>query len=429
MLIIPETTQKRIVIIGAGFGGLVAVRHLRNSGYQVVLIDKYNYHLFQPLLYQIATGGLDVGSISFPIRKIFGKSRNVFFRLTEVEKIDTEKNTVHTGIGDLHYDYLVIATGSETSFFGNKNLETHSLPMKSMPEALNIRSLALQHLEEALETKDENEKKALLNFVITGGGPTGVELSGALAEMKKYVLPRDYPELDPSLMEIHLFEAGSRLLGTMSEFSSGKALHDLQKMGVIIKLNTRVNDYNGTTVRYNETETMETCNFIWAAGVRGALPEGFEASLIQRGNRILVDEYCCVKGFENIFVIGDAASMITSEMPNGFPMLAPVAMQQGGLIAENFKRKLKGKASKPFKYFDKGVMATIGRNKAVAETFFHIKLSGFLAWLAWLFVHLLFLIGIRNKIFVLLDWTWNYFTYDRASRLIVRPYKKEKGKS
>ncbi|HZG00588.1 MAG TPA: NAD(P)/FAD-dependent oxidoreductase [Chitinophagales bacterium] len=422
---LPPANGNRVVIIGGGFGGINLVDKLQKSGYQAVMLDRNNYHLFQPLLYQVATGGLEPGSIAFPLRKLLHGHDNMFFRVADVTSVDLEQKIVHTNDGHLSYDYLVIGTGSATNFFGNQELEKHALAMKRVTEALDLRSFVLENFEQAVESDDEAEKDALINFVIVGGGPTGVELAGALSEMRKYVLPDDYPELNAARMQITLMEAGDRLIAGMDSKSSEKVHKYLLQFGVNVMTKCRVNSYDGRTVVYNDTNKIEARTLIWAAGVAGNPVGSIPADVLTRDKRLLVDEFNRLKGYTNVFAIGDVAAMVSEELPRGHPMLAPVAVQQGKHLAKNLKRMKDGQPMLPFKYFDKGVMATVGRNKAVAEVR-KFKMSGWLAWQAWLWVHLMFLIGIRNKVVVLFDWFWNYLTYDRATRLIIRPVKRKR---
>lgn len=420
---IPSTGQKRIVIIGGGFGGIEIAKHLRNQDIQIVMLDKHNYHCFQPLLYQVATGGLEPGSIAYPLRKFMQDIPNGIFRLAEVRNIDVASQRIHTDIGDLHYDYLVIATGSTTNFFNfSKEVSGKMMQMKDIPQALNLRSFILENFEEALLTYDESKKEELINISIVGGGPTGVELAGALGEMRKSILPKDYPEIDFTKMQIHLFESGDRLLGAMHPENSEKVLKYVKNFGVNVWLNTMVTDYDGDELTIADGKKIKCETVIWTAGVKGNPVGGFTAENIIGGNRIEVDAYCKVKNYENIYAIGDVASMISEKFPKGHPMVAPVAIQQGELVAKNIIAMLKGKELKRFEYFDKGSMATVGRNKAVMEAK-GIKMGGFIAWLAWLFVHVMSLVGFRNKITVTLGWLYNYFTYDRTLRLIIRPFK------
>ncbi len=421
---VQKTDKKRIVIIGGGFGGISLAKKLRNLNAQVVLIDRHNYHTFQPLLYQVSTSGLEPDSIAYPIRKVLKRLTNFHFRMASVEKIDVERQEVRTDIGTLTYDYLVLATGTKTNFFGNAAIEKHAMPMKTVPQALNIRSLMLQNFERADDCEKEEETKALLRFCIVGAGPTGVELAGAFAELKRHVFPKDYRHLNVAEMEIHLFEAGERVLSPMSESSSKKAVVFLEKLGVKIHVNTMVEDYDGEILKLKNGETLRAKNMIWAAGVTGAAIEGFETTkLVERLNRYKVNEFNQIEGFDTIFAIGDVAHMKTMEYPNGHPQVAQPAIQQGEHLAKNLNLLFRGKEMKPFSYFDKGTLATIGRNRAVADLG-KLKFGGFFAWFIWIFVHLAALVGFRNKVIVLFNWAYNYINYDKAARLIVRPFKR-----
>ena len=421
---IPRSSFPRIVIIGGGFAGISLAKRLRNKNVQVVLLDKHNYHNFQPLMYQVATGGLEPDSIAYPIRKIVQEYKDFYFRLAEVRDIDAENNTIYSDIGELKFDYLVIATGSKTNYFGNKEIERNSMAMKTIPQSLNIRSLILENFEQALLTNDIDERHSLMNFVLVGGGPTGVELAGALAEMKKAILPKDYPDLDVRKMEINLIQSGDRILNTMSENASEKAEKFLLDLGVSVWKDVRVTGYDGKTVTTNSDLSFDSATVIWTAGVQGALPHGLKAdSFIKNVNRIKVNKYNQVEGYDNLFAIGDIAVMTSEEYPQGHPMMAQPAMQQGRLLAENVIRLLDKKELKPFVYKDKGSMATIGRNKAVVDLP-KFKFSGVFAWFVWMFVHLFSLIGFKNKAVVFLNWVYNYVRFDREARLIMRPYKK-----
>jgi len=423
---IPETSQPRIVIIGGGFGGMNLIKKLKKTDYQVVLLDKRNFHTFQPLLYQVSTSGLEPESIAYPLRKIIRKQKNMHFRLAEVHRIDTQLQKVRTDIGDLHYDHLVIATGTRTNFFGNKTVEENAIWMKSLPQALNIRSLMFENLEKANRTEDPVKRKELLRFVIAGAGPTGVELSGALAELRSNVLQADYPDMDTSEIEIHLIEGADRVLPPFSPQSSEKAQKFLEDMGVTIHLETFVGNYENNTVTTKGDLVLDTATFIWSAGVTGASIDGFEeTSLLPKLNRYKVDRYNRVAGFQNIYAIGDIALMETDDFPKGHPQLAQPAIQQGKNLAKNFKKMLRKEELEPFKYFDKGSMATIGRNKAVVDMG-KIHFGGFLAWFIWMFVHLWFLVGFRNRVVTFFNWTYSYLNYDKAARLIVRPFKQNK---
>lgn len=425
---IPTSSNPRVVIIGGGFGGLSLAKKLKNKDFQVVLLDKHNYHTFQPLLYQVATGGLESGSIAYPIRKVVQNYNDFYFRLAEVERIDTEGKKVIADIGTIYFDYLVIATGSKTNFFGNEEIRKNSMAMKTIPQSLNIRSLVLENFEAALLTNDIKEQEALMNFVIVGAGPTGVELAGAFAEMKKHVLPKDYPDLDIRKMEINLIQGSGKVLDAMSEKSSQKAFEFLRKLGVDIWLNEQVTDYRNNKVSTKSGKTFNSETVIWTAGVMGATIDGFEETIIQRGNRLKVNEFNQVEGFTDIFAIGDVASVITEQTPMGHPMMAQPAIQQGDLLASNLVRIAKNKPLKPFVYNDKGSMATIGRNKAVVDLP-KWQFSGVFAWFVWMFIHLISLIGFRNKLVVFWNWVYNYLVFDRQGRLIVRPYKRKNEES
>ena len=422
---IPRTSFPRIVVIGGGFAGISLAKKLSKQEVQVVLLDKHNYHTFQPLLYQVSTGGLEPDSIAYPIRKILKDFPNFHFRLANVTEIDTQNSKVITDIGELKFDYLVIASGSKTNYFGNKGLKAHSMAMKTIPQALNLRSLILENFEEALLTSDLNERNALMNFVIVGGGPTGVELAGALAEIKKGILPKDYPDLDTRLAQIHIIQSGDTILNGMSAQASKKAEDFLEKLGVQVWKNIRVTDYDGKTVTTTTDLTFKTATLIWAAGVMGATIKGLDAAnLITRGNRLLVNEFNQVKGFNTIFAVGDIAGLVNEEFPEGLPMMAQPAIQQGEQLGDNLLRLIEQKLMRPFVYKDKGSMATIGRNKAVVDLK-HFKFQGVFAWFVWMYVHLFFLIGFRNRIIVFINWVYNYIRFDREARLIIRPFKKK----
>jgi len=425
---IPRSSFPRIIIIGGGFAGIALAKKLRNKNVQVVLLDKHNYHTFQPLLYQVATGGLEAGSIAYPIRKVVQEYDNFYFRLAQVKEIDTETRKVTADIGDLYYDYLVIATGSKTNYFGNKEIEKNSMAMKTIPQSLNIRSLILENFEQALLTNDINERLSLMNFVIVGGGPTGVELAGALAEMKKAILPKDYPDLDVRKMEINLIQGTDKILDAMSPKASRKAEEFLSGLGVSIWKNVRVTNYDGKTVTTNSDLTFESATVIWTAGVKGAVIKGLKPEALAGNERIKVDEFNQVLGYENIFAIGDIATMVSDTYPMGHPMMAQPALQQGALLAQNLLRKIQKQKMKPFVYNDKGSMATIGRNKAVVDLpRWHF--NGVFAWFVWMFVHLFSLIGFKNKAVVFMNWVYNYIRFDREGRLIIRPYKKKSSQS
>lgn len=425
---IPETAQKRIVIIGAGFAGLKLAQKLIGSGYQIVLIDKNNYHQFQPLFYQVATAGIEPSSILFPLRKIFQKQKDVYIRVAEVYSIDTRKKEIQSSLDTVWYDYLVLSTGANSNFFGMKNMEEYAIPMKSASEAMAMRNRMLQSFEKAVTLRDQNARKALLNVIVVGGGPTGVEVAGAIAEMKKFVLPKDYPDLNFDLMQITLIESSPSLLGGMSKHASEKALFYLQKTGIKVMLNTRVKDFDGNILSVDDNIQIKTQTVIWAAGISGNVPGGFSEELVIRENRILVDEYNRVKGFDDIFAIGDVSVMpAAAGYPNGHPQVAQVAIQQGRNLSQNFLLMKRNAALRPFKYIYRGSMATIGRNLAVADLSF-IRFSGFIAWLTWMFVHLMAIVGVKNRLLIFINWMWNYLTYDQSLRLILWAAKKDPAK-
>ncbi|MFP4088747.1 MAG: NAD(P)/FAD-dependent oxidoreductase [Cyclobacteriaceae bacterium] len=420
---LPDIGKPRVVIIGGGFAGIQIVKKLRMKDVQVVMLDRNNYHTFQPLLYQVATAGLEPDSIAGPLRKIFDKEENFFFRMANVDSISPDENMVNTDIGRISYDYLVIGTGTRTNYFGNKSIEELAFPMKQVPQALNLRSHLLQNFERAVTSEDEEEIDRLTNFVIVGGGPTGVEVAGALGELKVHVLPNDYPELNFShRMKIYLVEGLERLLPGMSEKAGKRAQEDLEKRFKIkIKLKSLVEDFDGYRVKLSNGEVINTETLIWAAGVSGIVLPGLDKAKTRK-SRYLVDQFNRVVGYDNIFAVGDVASMATREFPDGHPQVAPVAMQQGKQLGKNLSRLISGKKMKTFRYFDKGYLATIGRNRAVADLPGNIKFGGFIAWIIWMFIHLFFLVSFRQKVVTLGNWIWNYFTYDRGTRLIIRPF-------
>ena len=417
---IPETPQKRIVIIGAGFGGLKLAKKLIGSGYQIVLIDKNNYHQFQPLFYQVASAGIEPSSILFPLRKIFQKRKDVYIRVAEVYSVDPVKKVLQTSLDTVWYDVLVIATGVNSNFFGMKNMEEYAIPMKSVSEAMALRNRILMNLEKAvtLFDKDEEEKKSLLNVVVVGGGPTGVEISGAIAEMKKFVLPKDYPDLNFDLMQINLVEGSGAVLNSLSGHASEKALFYLKRLGIHVHLKTRVTDYDGENLSFADGNFIKSKLVIWAAGISGEVPSGIPNESVGRGKRMLVNEFNMLKGFDDIYSIGDSCIMSTPEFPNGHPQVAQVAIQQGINLAKNLIAMNKNAKLKPFRYIDRGSMATIGRNRAVADLPF-LKFSGFIAWLTWMFVHLMAIVGVKNRLLIFINWMWNYMTYDQSLRLIL----------
>lgn len=419
----------KVVIVGGGFGGLKLARKLNNKrGFEVMLIDKFNYHQFQPLFYQVATGGLDASNISFPLRKVFHKSKNVRIRLAGLQQVIPEENKIITDTGEIDYDVLVLAMGANTNFFSNAEIAGNSFPMKSTVEALQIRYRLLQNFEYALTVKDESELQRLMNIVIVGGGPTGVELSGALAEMKKYVLPKDYPELDFSKMNIYLLEGSAKTLGTMSDKSSKQSEQYLRKLGVTVMTNHIVKDYDGTNVLLQDGTNIPTSTVIWAAGIKGNIPDGIDKSLIAKGNRITVNPECRLPIYNNIYSIGDLAYMQTPKYPNGHPQVAPVAIQQAKFLARQLERVVRQSQSyhpEEFKYKDKGSMATVGRNLAVVDVPKpRLHFGGFPAWMIWMGLHLMLILGVKNRFFVFCNWLYNYVTYDQNLRLIFKEFNR-----
>jgi NADH dehydrogenase len=413
-----------VVIIGGGFGGLQVAKKLADKPVDVLMLDKHNYHTFQPLLYQVATGSLESESIAFSLRKNFANQKNFRFRIAEVSRINAEKNTIDTTIGEIAYDYLVIATGSTTNFFGNKDIEKFSMPMKSIPEALNLRYSILQNIEEALLKPTKEERDPYLTFVLVGAGPTGVELSGALAELRNHILSKDYPELKKEDMKVYLVDFLPKVLGPFSDEASHASKEFLTHMGVEVLLGMKVDSYDGEEIKFEGGKTIRTKNVIWSAGVMGIIPEGIDKDSIERGNRIKVDTICRVVGTTNIFAIGDVAAMITDETPKGHPGVAQVAIQMGQHVGKTIVQLINGEPTSPFKYNDKGSLATIGRNKAVADLG-KIKFQGFFAWLVWMFVHLISLMGGRNKVIVFINWVSSYITYNGGTRLIIRKFVRE----
>ncbi len=416
---IAKTNAKRVVIVGGGFGGLKLANALRKTGMQVVLVDKNNFHQFPPLIYQVASSGIEPSSISFPFRKIFRKRKNFYFRMAEARSIFPDKKILQTSIGKIEYDYLVFAAGTTTNFFGNKHLEEEAMPMKTLPEAMGLRNALLSNLERSITCATEQERNELQNIVIVGGGATGVEIAGVLSEMKKYVLPADYPDMDSSQLNIFLIEAAGRLLGGMSPESSAAAEQFLRNMGVNVCLHKKVTDYRDHKVIFEDGMEIPTRTFIWVSGVKAVGIGNMPSECMGRGGRLKVDAYNRVEGLEDVFAIGDQCIMTADkDYPYGHPQLAQVAIQQGKLLAENLKRIEKKKPLKPFHYKNLGSMATVGRNRAVAE-FKKVKTQGWIAWILWLVVHLRSILGVRNRISVMLNWMYNYFTYDQSLRIII----------
>ncbi|NQU80335.1 MAG: NAD(P)/FAD-dependent oxidoreductase [Bacteroidetes bacterium] len=417
----PETDLSRIVVVGGGFAGLNLIKKLKDLPVQVVLIDKNNFHQFLPLLYQVATSGIEPDNVVFPFRKLFKNYSNFIFRMAEAIRVDSDSNTLFTTIGAISYDYLVLACGSDTNFFGNESFEHFGTGLKTVTDALDIRSRLLQNLEKAAVTCITDEKKSLSSVVIVGGGATGVEIAGALAEFKKYILPKDYPELKGIEMKIYLIEAAGGLLLSMPEKLSQKAWKYLSDLKVDILLNTSVKLFDGSKVILDNGETLRTKNFIWTAGVKGVSVKGLPKESKNKQNRILVDVFSRIIPLDNVFAIGDNALLKTKQYPKGHPMVAQPAIQQGKLLAENLKRIIMKEPLISFTYNDKGSMATIGKKKAVARIY-KLNFSGFFAWLIWSFIHLMSIIGVRNKVLIAVNWMWSYFTYDKGDRVIIRRY-------
>ena len=417
---IEHTDKKRIVIVGGGLGGLELAFKLVDDDYQVVLIDKNNYHQFPPLIYQVASGGLEPSSISFPFRRLFQGKKDFFFRMAKVESVNTDKKIINTTVGEIDYDYLVMAFGAKTNFFGNKDIEATTLPMKSVSEAMKLRNTILRNLELALTEEDPARKQALMNIVVVGGGASGVEIAGAVAEMKKNIIARDYPDLDSSQMHIYLVNAADRLLSAMDPVSSKRAERDLKELHVHIRQPQFATEYKDGILKTSAGLEIPTQTVIWVSGICANTVEGFPAESIGHAGRFLTDRFCRVKGVKDVYAIGDVSLVEgDEEYPLGHPQLAQVAMQQAKTVAKNFKAMSKGKELKPFKYKNLGVMATIGRNHAVAEISGK-KFGGFSAWVLWLVVHLRSILGVKNKTFILLNWVWNYINYKQSLRLILK---------
>ena len=416
--------NKRIVVVGAGFGGIELVKSLNKKKFDILLIDRNNYHNFQPLLYQVATGGLEPDSIAYPVRRIFRKYDHVNFKMAEVKHVDSDNGILKTSIGDITFDYLVVATGSMTNFFNFDSVKDSLFNLKSIPDALNLRSFLFQNLERAFAKKENAELEEMINVAIVGGGPAGIELAGALAEMKKYMLPKDFPGLDLSKMHINLYEAAPKLLSAVSDEASVKALDFLKQLGVNVFLDAKVSNYDGKVVQLGDGTTFLTDTLVWAAGVKGAPIAGLSQDFITKGNRIKVNEFNQILGTKNCFAIGDVAAYESEKNPRGLPMLAPVAQQQGSVLAKNLIHLVLGKEMTPFSYKNKGVMATIGRNRAVVDLP-NYKFQGVFAWFVWMFVHIFSLVGFRNKSVAFIDWFSNYLNYDRPLGLIIRPYHKK----
>ncbi|MBS1586569.1 MAG: NAD(P)/FAD-dependent oxidoreductase [Bacteroidetes bacterium] len=416
-------TCKKIVILGAGFAGLQLARRIKDTQCDITIIDQYNFHQFQPLFYQVATARLEPSAISFPLRKVFQGRKNVHVRIAVVEHVDTDAQQVITTEGVFDYDYLVIATGCTTNYFGNKNIERYAFPMKSTVDAIALRNRILLNFEDALKAKLE-EVEGIMNIVVAGGGPTGVELAGALAEMKKYVLPRDYPDMDFTKLNIFLVEGGPHTLAAMSEASQRKSQEYLERMGVNVWNNSLVQDYDGVKISLKDGRTIPTRTLIWAAGVKGNVPDGIPSQSIVKGNRIKVDKYNAAESIANVFVLGDVAYMETDGFPKGHPQLANVAINQAKNLADNIKNMLRNKPMQEFKYKNPGTMATVGKRKAVVDLPF-LSFQGLFAWFTWMFLHLMLILSVKNKLMIFINWAISYFTNDTTLRLILLPTRKQ----
>lgn len=422
---------KEVVIIGGGFAGINVIRYLSNKeGFHVTLVDKNNYNFFPPLLYQVATGFLEVTNISYPFRKLFQHRRNVNFRMGSLQRVIPEENKVVLSTGELTYDYLIMATGTETNYFGIENIAKYALPMKTVNDALFLRNFMLQRMEDATITTDLQEKKKLGTIVIAGGGPTGVEIAGMLAEMRKNIFRKDYPELSGLGGGIYLVDGAPTLLTPMSPQSQQYTYDSLVALGVDVRLNVQVKDYVDSTVIFSDGTSIESKILIWAAGVTATVFDGFEKEQFGRGRRLITDEFNKVIGSDNIYAIGDTCYQDSDpHFPNGHPQVAQVAIQQGENLAKNLMAIRDSKPLKPFRYKDKGSMAIIGRNKAAADIpkpKLHFK--GFIAWFMWLFVHVVSLINFRNKFTTMYNWAIAFFTKDHSLRMIISPLKKHPDK-
>lgn len=415
--------RKRLVIVGGGFGGLKLARKLKSNKFQIVLLDKKNHHIFQPLLYQVATAGIEPSAISFPFRKVFKKRDHFHIRICEAERVIPEENLLETSIGAVAYDYLVISTGCDTNYFGNTAMGEHTMALKNTSEALFNRNRILDSFEQAQNTGDEEERKRLMTFVIVGGGATGIELAGSLAEMKRFVLPQDFPDLNMNGMRIILIDLAPRLLSAFSDVSSQSVADYLRKQNVEIRLNARVISYENNELVLSDG-TIETPNVFWVAGVKANSLQGLPAEAYGPGNRLKVDSYNQLIGFPNIFAVGDTALMISSSYPKGHPQVVQPAIQQAQNLTYNLRRMQKGLSPRPFTYQNKGSMATIGRNHAVVE-FKRLRFGGFPAWSIWLFIHLLSIVGVKNRLVIFIDWMWSYFTHDPSLRIIIKPLNRE----
>ncbi len=412
------TTKKKIIVIGGGFAGVQLIKNLDETLFDILLIDKINHHQFQPLFYQVAASQLEPASISFPLRNIFKNKKNLQIRLAEVLSVNKREHTIDTSIGSFNYDFLVLAVGCTTNFFGNETIRQHSFTLKTTNDAIEIRNHILQTFENIISAED-NDKEALLNLIIVGAGPTGVELAGAFAEIKKNILPKDYPGIDFTQFNINLIEGSRDTLNSMSELAKKTSRKYLGEMGVHLITETFVKNYDGLTLELSNGNTLQSKTVIWAAGVIGNKIDGLSTTAIKQGNRIAVNRNNLVEDTQNIYAIGDIALMETLKYPKGHPQLANVAINQAKNLAKNLKRLIRNKPQKEFEYTDLGSMATIGRNKAVVDLpFYHFK--GYFAWLVWMFLHLMLILSVRNKLIIFINWVWAYFTKDSSLRLILK---------
>jgi NADH dehydrogenase len=410
--------KSKIIIIGGGFGGLQLAQNLDEKLFDILLIDRLNHHQFQPLFYQVATSQLEPSSIAFPFRKVLQHRCDIRIRLAEVKSINCDKNSIQTTIGTFEYDILVIATGCTTNFFGNQEIKKNAYTLKTTHQAITIRNSIIESFEKLLYVPEE-EKEALFNIVIVGGGPTGVELSGAFAEIKRDILPKDYPRIDFSKLQVILLEGSNHTLGSMSDMAKNASQKYLLDLGVIVKTGVFVKNYDGEIATLDNGEVIKTKNLIWAAGITGNLIEGISGEIITKANRIKVNRINQVDGFQNVYVIGDIAYMETPHYPAGHPQLANVAINQGKLLAKNLKSIILNKKTIEYEYKDLGSMATIGRNKAVVDLPF-IKFKGYFAWLIWMFLHLMLILSVRKKLIIFINWAMNYLTKDSSLRLILK---------
>jgi NADH dehydrogenase len=426
-LSIPATSKPRVVVIGGGFAGANTIKHIDNEVFQIVLFDKSNYNGFWPLLYQVATSGLQPDAIATPLRKEFRKKKDFHFRALEVESVDADNNLIITAIGTLSYDVLVIATGSQTNFYGNESFKKYTFGLKTVPDALNFRAQLMQVFERAEMTPDRTERLRMMNFILVGGGPTGVETSGALAELRRHVLPKDYPKMDFTEMNIYLLEGHDRVLAAMSPTSSVRAKRYLEQLGVIVKTSAVVESYDGTVLRLKSGEKFESYCVVWSAGVTGNMLKGMKPEWTEKGH-YLVDDRCRVTGSNNIYAIGDIAVLKSKQWPRGLPGQAQPAIQMGTYVGRNLYALFLEQPVRPFKFFDKGSLATVGRNKALADLLGdRLHLGGRVAWYIWLFVHITGLMSFRNKMLVFTNWVWNYLNFDKGNRMIIRPFVREEG--